>query len=870
MSPVDRPDKTSGTSGADADASGDVGELRRALDRQIDIGRRAAAEIRRLEEALADARDRQRASRDELNALRRRLPVRIALGFGRRIRQLVERTRAVRSRLTGRPGGGGSGAGPRSTPGPRSAGGPWSTSGGGYGAADEHAERAFLAAITPQLGGPARTTGPLVSIVMLNRDGASDLRRCLPALAATAYRDVELIVVDNASTDDSLAVLRAFRPPFPVRIIENPANESFSAANNRAVATTAGELVLFLNNDIEPIGVHWLGHLVDGLAAPAIVAVGARLVYPRRTSVARAGLRFADLSLQHGGVGFRIEDGLALPEPLGAGADALSDWAAAARDVPALTAACLLVRRSGFDAVGGFDEGYDYGLEDVDLCLRLADAGGRLRYDGRAALWHHESTSRVRDDRAVRLARSEANRDRFISAWGPRLFRTVQRDALRAAGQADAPEDASVLRWRAAPWQVVTIETGSEASAATGVDVAVVRDPRVDVRLWPPGAIRVARIGHEAEPAAWLGAAWFDDFDLVVIDDEALSDRFGASGGLRPTVIAPDETVDGPAFAAALDAWLAARRIGIRIGVPSWDVAASWGDLHVARDLQRALRRRGWQVRIQLRPEWSGGPAARDDVTIHVLGAAEAPTRSGQLNVLWHLSHPDGATPELYDRYDLVFVASTSFAAEMAGRTHVPVAPLHQATDPERFRPGLPGPPHELLFVANSRGVRRHILDELLPTDHELAVYGKAWTPERLDPRHLAGEHIPNDELAGTYAAAAIVLNDHWLDMQREGFLSNRLYDASAAGAFVISDDVEGLQAEFDGGIVGYVGATELRSLVDHFLAHPAERRAHADEARAAVLDRHTFDHRAATLLVAIEPALAARPAVIGNATGAR
>ncbi len=857
MNPVDRPGGTSGAAGAEP--SGDADELRRALDRQIDIGRRAAAEIRRLEGALAEARERQRASRDELNALRRRLPVRIALGLGRRIRPIVEGTRAVRSRLSGRQTGGGSGGGQRSTPGPRS------TPAAGDGPADEHAERAFLAALTTQLGGPAPTTGPFVSIVMLNRDGSADLRRCLPALAATAYRDVELIVVDNASSDDSLAVLRAFRPPFPVRIIENPVNESFSAANNRAVATSAGELVLFLNNDIEPIGIHWLGHLVDGLADPSVVAVGARLIYPRRTSTARAGLRFADLSLQHGGVGFRIDDGVALPEPLGAGSDALSDWAAAVRDVPALTAACLLVRRSAFDAVDGFDPGYDYGLEDVDLCLRLGDAGGGLRYDGRAALWHHESTSRVRDERAIRLARSEANRERFVSTWGPRLFRTVQRDALRAAGRGDVASGGVGIRWRAAPWHIATIGAPGEApdSPPAGVDVAVALDPRVDIRRWPPGPIRVARIGRDAAGAAWLRAPWFDDFDLVVVADDALADELAATGVPRPTVLGADEAPDGPAFGAALDAWLAVRRIGIRIGIPSWDVAAAWGDLHVARDLQRALRRRGWQVRIQLRPEWTGGAAARDDVTIHVLGAAEAPTRSGQLNVLWHLSHPDGATPELYERYDLAFVASTSFAAEMASRTRVPVAALHQATDPERFRPGLPGPAHELLFVANSRGVRRHILDELLPTNHEIAVYGKAWTPERLDPRHLAGEHIPNDELAGTYAAAAIVLNDHWLDMQREGFLSNRLYDAAAAGAFVISDDVEGLGGEFDGGIVGYVGAAELRALVDHFLAHPDERRAHADRARAAVLDRHTFDHRAATLVDAIEPALAARPAEI-------
>ena len=89
--------------------------------------------------------------------------------------------------------------------------------------------------------------------------GPPFLRQCLPGLAATAYRDVELIAVDAASSDESAGVLEAFRPGFHVRVIRNATNESFSAANNRAVAECRGELILFLNNDIEPIGPDWLG-----------------------------------------------------------------------------------------------------------------------------------------------------------------------------------------------------------------------------------------------------------------------------------------------------------------------------------------------------------------------------------------------------------------------------------------------------------------------------------------------------------------------------------------------------------------------------------------------------------------------------------
>jgi hypothetical protein len=314
----------------------------------------------------------------------------------------------------------------------------------------------------------------------------------------------------------------------------------------------------------------------------------------------------------------------------------------------------------------------------------------------------------------------------------------------------------------------------------------------------------------------------------------------------------------------ALTAWVGARRVTIRSAAPSWDVAASWGDLHFARDLQRALRRLGRPTRIQLRDEWRQPWAARDDVAINLLGVSEPPCASGQVNVLWHISHPDVASPELYERHDLVFVASDPFAAWMRDQVSVPVQPLHQAADPERFAPGREGPQHELLFVANSRGVRRHVLYDLLPTERDLAVYGRSWTPERLDPRYLAGELVPNEDLAGFYASAGIVLNDHWTDMQREGFLSNRLYDASASGAFVISDAIDGLREEFDGGVVAYHGRAELRDLVEGFLADPDARSACAARARAAVLAHHTFDHRAQEILAAVAPLEAVRsPAVV-------
>ena len=145
----------------------------------------------------------------------------------------------------------------------------------------------------------------------------------------------------------------------------------------RRAAVATGELLWFLNDDVEPAGPDVLGHMVGRLLDDeAIGAVGARLIYPRRP-----GRRYgspdqpADLSLQHRGVTFTSEAGRIGARNLGKGEDPFGPMAGTPSDVPAATAASLLVRRSAYEAVGGFAEGYDYGAEDVDLCVRLRRAG---------------------------------------------------------------------------------------------------------------------------------------------------------------------------------------------------------------------------------------------------------------------------------------------------------------------------------------------------------------------------------------------------------------------------------------------------------------------------------------------------------------
>ncbi len=159
---------------------------------------------------------------------------------------------------------------------------------------------------------------------------------------------------------------------------------------------------------------------------------------------------------------------------------------------------------------------------------------------------------------------------------------------------------------------------------------------------------------------------------------------------------------------------------------------------------------------------------------------------------------------------------------------------------------------HELVYVANSRNVLRPIARDLLPTEHDLAIWGTRWEG-LIDTSQLIAEHVPNDELHRVYSSAGIVLNDHWDDMREHGYISNRIYDALACGALVLSDDVPGLAERFGDAVAVYRSPAELRELIERLLADPAERRRRGELGRAAVLADHTFAHRVDELLAVVQ-----------------
>jgi GT2 family glycosyltransferase len=220
-----------------------------------------------------------------------------------------------------------------------------------------------------------------ISIVVPAHGRAALTRRCLDAVLAEVPGGCEVVVVDDASTDDTPELLDSYGEA--IRWLRLPSNRGYATACNEGAAAATGEALLFLNNDTVP-SEGWLGALASYAEAhPRATVVGAKLLYPTG-------------AVQHAGVAIG-QDGY--PHNLYAGLPAGHPAVNRSRRLQAVTGACMLVRRSAFERVGGFDTGFVNSLEDVDLCLRIGAMGGEVHYCHEAVLTHLESASRGRVDR---------------------------------------------------------------------------------------------------------------------------------------------------------------------------------------------------------------------------------------------------------------------------------------------------------------------------------------------------------------------------------------------------------------------------------------------------------------------------------------
>ncbi len=225
---------------------------------------------------------------------------------------------------------------------------------------------------------------PSVSVIIPFRDQAALTAQCLDSLERSpGYPIGEVVLVDNGSSEPETTALRlrlADRPA--TRVLDYPGPFNWPAINNLAAATCRSDMLLFLNNDIEASSEGWLHAMVEQAQRPEVGAVGARLLYPD------GRLQHAGVVLGLGGVAGHLFAGLP------ANAMGYFGWEQVTREVSAVTAACMLVRRPVFEELHGFDEAFAVGFNDVDFCIRLRQAGYQVLYTPQAELVHYESVSR--------------------------------------------------------------------------------------------------------------------------------------------------------------------------------------------------------------------------------------------------------------------------------------------------------------------------------------------------------------------------------------------------------------------------------------------------------------------------------------------
>ena len=286
-------------------------------------------------------------------------------------------------------------------------------------AVNAHLSRLELPALAEQLDLPhrlkilpvSRNKFPLASIIIPTKDAPEILERCLKGISEqSSYPEFEVILVDNGTTDArSLRLMEQY----PVRRIIFPDPFNFSRANNQGAAAARGDYLVFLNNDTEILSEDWLEQLIYYAEQPDVGAAGALLLYEDRT-------------VQHAGVALGMRgtaDHTMRGFPIGV--DGYAGSLVCAREVSALTAACLMIRKPLFEQIGGFNEHFFTAYQDVDLCLRLRDRGLRLICTPRAQIIHHESVSR-RDgydmvDRTLFLDQWEGVIERGDPYYNPNL-----------------------------------------------------------------------------------------------------------------------------------------------------------------------------------------------------------------------------------------------------------------------------------------------------------------------------------------------------------------------------------------------------------------------------------------------------------------
>lgn len=669
---------------------------------------------------------------------------------------------------------------------------------------------------------------------------------------------------------------------------------------NQDAETTESEYLLFVNKDTE-ITDGWLDELLIAMReADRPGAIGAKLVYPEIP----AGMANEEKSymLQHTGIGFKdvIREKAHFIQPYNMkNGQPDSDLNMELQERIAVSKNAMLIKKTVFDEIGGFDDRYIGEYADVDLCLRLYQAGYKNYYCPKALVYSDGVEDRVED---IKEKKRRCTHDLMVfkGKWQRYLAKQLFNDKISqshmfteqkltiafavsdAKTGTDAEEYYHALFFGAAlealgckvkilsrtakkDWYNVGVDTDILVPVCPDYDIEAVYNCKNDLIriLWQQKDNTVClKLEMEAgqDKAADMDCRFdldYDLYDLSCMNEKTPAEKKEYLAEQKAYVIKNHIYEDAAhgfvqMISGCFDVPVCSDEIDICGAMPDDESKKYWGDQHFAVGMKKEFEKLGYKANVLPRDRWYDQSRAGYVIVLRGKNPYYRPMGDNRKYIMWNISHPDDVTIDEYNSYDYVFFASQKMHDELASKLHVPSGVAQQCVDDSAmvYEEGH-DKQYELLFVGNSRHVFRPILKDLIPTEHKLTVYGRHWEKFPVQD-YVVSDYMDNSKVGQAYHDAKILLNDHWDDMRENGIISNRIFDALAVGAFIISDDIPEIHELFGDNVVTYHGREDLKEKIDYYLKHEEERDAKAKAGQKIALNGHTFRDRVAVMVKVI------------------
>lgn len=669
---------------------------------------------------------------------------------------------------------------------------------------------------------------------------------------------------------------------------------------NQDAETTESEYLLFVNKDTE-ITDGWLDELLIAMReADRPGAIGAKLVYPEIP----AGMANEEKSymLQHTGIGFKdvIREKAHFIQPYNMkNGQPDSDLNMELQERIAVSKNAMLIKKTVFDEIGGFDDRYISEYADVDLCLRLYQAGYKNYYCPKALVYSDGVEDRVED---IKEKKRRCTHDLMVfkGKWQRYLAKQLFNDKISqshmfteqkltiafavsdAKTGTDAEEYYHALFFGAAlealgckvkilsrtakkDWYNVGVDTDILVLVCPDYDIEAVYNCKNDLIriLWQQKDNTVClKLEMEAgqDKVADMDCRFdldYDLYDLSCMNEKTPAEKKEYLAEQKAYVIKNHIYEDAAhgfvqMISGCFDVPVCSDEIDICGAMPDDESKKYWGDQHFAVGMKKEFEKLGYKANVLPRDRWYDQSRAGYVIVLRGKNPYYRPMGDNRKYIMWNISHPDDVTIDEYNSYDYVFFASQKMHDEFASKLHVPSGVAQQCVDDSAmvYEEGH-DKQYELLFVGNSRHVFRPILKDLIPTEHKLTVYGRHWEKFPVQD-YVVSDYMDNSKVGQAYHDAKILLNDHWDDMRENGIISNRIFDALAVGAFIISDDIPEIHELFGDNVVTYHGREDLKEKIDYYLKHEEERDAKAKAGQKIALNGHTFRDRVAVMVKVI------------------